>query len=286
MAFISPLFAADSADEKELQAWRDNREKKLRAENGWLTLAGRFTLKTGPNTFGTGKDNDIVFLAELKGTGPERLGTVQVDAETKQVKLQLADGVKMLAGDKEFTGDRVFSTEKPDWVGLGRLRFHIIVRDGKFVLRLADNESAVRKNFPGCKWYPADEPYKVEATFVPYASGKTIKVVNVLDQLSQQPCPGYAEFKLKGVKLRLDAIAEDDGLFFVFTDKTAGDTTYGSARFITVEKKPKDNETFTLDFNKAYNPPCAISDFTTCPTAPKQNILPIGVEAGEKYTKR
>lgn len=91
---------------------------------------------------------------------------------------------------------------------------------------------------------------------------------------------------MKGVKLRLDAIAEDDGLFFVFTDKTAGDTTYVSARFITVEKKPKDNETFTLDFNKAYNPPCAISDFTTCPTAPKQNILPIGVEAGEKYTKR
>jgi uncharacterized protein (DUF1684 family) len=180
----------------------------------------------------------------------------------------------------------VFDTVKPDWVGLGRLQMHAIVRDGKYVLRLADNESAVRKNFPGCKWYPADERLKVEATFVPYQSGKTIAVVNVLDQTSQQPCSGYAEFKLNGATYRLDAIDEDNGLFFVFKDKTAGDTTYGSARFITVEAKPKDNSTFTLDFNKAYNPPCAVSDFTTCPAAPKQNVLPIRVEAGEKYIKR
>jgi uncharacterized protein len=79
---------------------------------------------------------------------------------------------------------------------------------------------------------------------------------------------------------------ESDGLFFVFKDKTSAETTYGSARFITIEKKPKDNASFTLDFNKAYNPPCAVSDYTTCPVAPKQNILPIRVEAGEKYVSR
>ncbi len=278
-----PAVANDPAYERELQQWRDTREKRLRANNGWLTLAGRFPLKPGANTFGTGQDNDVVLPPELKGTGPERLGTIYVDAEAKTVKLQLAAGVTMQSGDKPFTGEREFNTDKPDWVGLGRLRMHIIVRDGRYVLRLADNESAVRKNFKGCLWYAADEKYRVEATFIPYAAEKTIRIVNILGQLSHEPCPGYAEFKLNGETCKLDAIAEGDGLFFVFSDQTAGKTTYGSARFITVEKKPQDHAKFLLDFNKAYNPPCAVSSFTTCPVAPKQNVLKLPIEAGELY---
>jgi uncharacterized protein (DUF1684 family) len=281
-----PAAADDRAYDNELRAWRDSREKRLRADNGWLTLAGRFPLKSGPNTFGTGKDNDVVFPPQLKGVGPDRLGTLLVDGEAKKVTLQLADGVTMLSGDKPFTGERVFATDHPDWVGLGRFRMHIIVRDGRYVLRLADNESAVRKNFKGCVWYPADENYKVEATFVPYAADKTLRIVNVLGVVSNEPCPGFAVFKLNGETYKLDAIAEDQGLFFVFRDETAGETTYGSARFLTIEKKPKDNATFTLDFNKAYNPPCAVSQFTTCPVAPKQNVLKVRAEAGEKYREK
>jgi len=285
--FFFPILSAAEPDyQKELQSWREAREKKLRADNGWLTLAGRYPLKPGQNSFGSGKDNDVVFPPSLKGTGPERLGILHVDESAKQVKLHLADGVSMVAGDKSFTGERIFDTEKADWVGLGRFRMHIIVREGKFVLRLADNESSVRKNFPGCQWYPGNERFRTEATFIPYPPGNTIPIVNVLDQVSHQPCPGYAEFNLNGKTWRLDAIAEGAGLFFVFRDKTAGDTTYGSARFITIDLKPVDNGNFTLDFNKAYNPPCALSEFTTCPTAPEQNVLPIRIEAGEKYIKK
>jgi uncharacterized protein len=271
---------------KELRVWRDLREKNLRADNGWLTLAGRFTLKPGTNTIGTGKDNDVVFPPELKGAGPDRLGVIHVDADAKRVTLRPADRPEFVAGGKAFALERVFVTDKPDWVGLGRLRFHIIVRDGRYVLRLADNESAVRKKFPRCIWYEADGRFKVDAKFVAYPAGKTIRVANVLDQTSEQPCPGYVEFRLNGATQKLDAITEDDGLFFVFRDATAGDTTYPPARFLTIEKRPKDGETFTLDFNKAYNPPCAVSDFTTCPVAPKQNVLKVRVEAGEKYGKR
>jgi hypothetical protein len=85
---------------------------------------------------------------------------------------------------------------------------------------------------------------------------------------------------------RLDAIAENGGLFFVFRDATAGDTTYGASRFLDIERQPQDNESFTFDFNKAYNPPCAFSEFTTCPLPPKQNILKTRIEAGEKYQGR
>jgi uncharacterized protein (DUF1684 family) len=288
LLIISCIFvtAADADYAKELYAWRDLREKKLRADNGWLTLAGRFPLKPGANTIGTGNDNDVVFPPELKGTGPGRLGVIYVDADAKRVTLRPADKVEFVAGGKVFVDERPFATAEPDWVGLGRLRFHIIVRDGQYVLRLADNESAVRKNFAGCVWYAANERFKVDAIFVPYSAGKTIRVVNVLDQISEQPCPGYAEFRLNGATHKLDAIAEGAGLFFVFRDATAGDTTYPPARFLTIEKRPKDGETFTLDFNKAYNPPCSVSAFTTCPIAPKQNVLKLRVEAGEKIVKR
>ena len=56
-----------------------------------------FSIKSGTNTFGTGKDNDVVFPPELKGAGPDRLGTLNVDAEAKKVELQLAEGVTMLS---------------------------------------------------------------------------------------------------------------------------------------------------------------------------------------------
>ncbi|WP_143393380.1 DUF1684 domain-containing protein [Fimbriiglobus ruber] len=282
-----PATAADPEYTRDLQAWRDAQEKSLRADNGWLTLAGRFPLKVGANTFGTGSDNDVVFPPELQGVGPDRLGTLHVDAVSKRVALKLAAGVTMVAGGKEFTGERVLGTDidtdKRDWVGIGRLRMHIIVRGGRYIVRLADNESAVRKNFAGRVWYPANERFKVEATFRASPAGKTVRIVNVLGEPSDQPCPGYVEFKLDGETQTLDAIAEGEGLFIVFRDRTAGETSYKASRFLTVEKMPKPDAKFTLDFNRAYNPPCAFSEFTTCPLPPKQNILKIRVEAGEKY---
>lgn len=271
-----------------VQQWRDKVEQSLRRDNGWLTLAGRFQMKPGASTFGTGKDNDIVFPPELKGTGPEMLGTLVVDAAGKKVTLKLADGVSMTSDGKAFSGERAMgsSTEKRDWVSMDRISMHIIERDGRYILRLADNQSLVRKNFPGRVWYAVNEKFKVNARFVAYPPGKKIPIVNVIDEVSDEPCPGYVEFKLKGVKYKMDVVGDDDdGLFFVMRDGTAGDTTYRPSRFLYVEKKPKPNETFTLDFNRAYNPPCAFSEFTTCPLPPEQNIVRTRIEAGEKYRK-
>lgn len=288
LAFLSFGLALRADNPKyvtEIDKWRETREKNLRADNGWLTLVGRHPLKEGANTFGAGKDNDIVFPAALKGTGPERLGTMLVDAAGKKVTLRLPEGVSMTSGGKPFAGERVMgtATDKRDWVRLGRLSMHIIERDGKYILRLADNEAPTRKNFAGCLWYPPDENFKVDARFVPYAEGKMLAIVNVINEGSRQPCPGYVEFKIKGETCRLDAIKEGDGLFLVFRDATAGDTTYGAARFLDIDKQPPANETFALDFNKAYNPPCAFSSYTTCPLPPQQNILKVRIEAGEKY---
>jgi uncharacterized protein (DUF1684 family) len=287
-SFPMVLAAENPTGADELQKWRAAREEKLRAENGWLTLVGRYPLKDGANTIGTSKDNDVVFPVALKGTGPERLGTLHVDGTAKTVTLKLAEGVSMVGGGKRFTGERVLGTDtnKRDWVGRERLSMHVIERDGKYVLRLADNESPVRKNFAGCLWYPADDAFRVQAKFVPYPDDKTLSIVNVIGEVSRQPCPGYAEFKLKGQTYRLDAIKEGEGLFFVFRDETAGDTTCKPGRFLDIDTQPPANETFTLDFNKSYNPPCAFSTYTTCPLPPKQNVLATRIEAGEKYREK
>ncbi|MEQ1519225.1 MAG: DUF1684 domain-containing protein, partial [Usitatibacteraceae bacterium] len=215
------------------------------------------------------------------------IGTITVDAVKKSVTLQLSEGVSMTSDGAAFSGERAlkFDPAKRDWVSLGRISMHIIERDGRYVLRLADNESLVRKNFPGRVWYDVDPAFKVNAKFVPYPPGKKLYIVNVIDEISEEPCPGYVEFTLKGKKYKMDVVGEDQGLFFVMRDGTSGDTTYRPSRFLYVDKRPKANETFQLDFNKTYNPPCAFSEFTTCPLPPKQNILKTRIDAGEKYRK-
>ena len=277
---LAQAVAVDAAYVKTVKDWRTRAEQSLKRDDGWLTLAGRYVLKPGENRFGTAPTNDIVFP---KGLGPAGMGSVFVEPG-KGVRVKLVEGYTMKGDDGEFT-ERVMSTatDKRDWVRNGRTAFHIIERNGRYVLRLADNENEVRKNFAGRVWYEVDDNYRIPATYHAYDTPKTIPIVNVLDEVSDEVAPGYVEFLINGRPHRLDAVGDDEGLFFILKDKTAGETTYGSGRFLYVDKKPKSGERFTLDLNRVYNPPCAFSEFTTCPLPPKQNILPIRLEAGEKY---
>ena len=276
------VFAADAEHVKSVEAWRARAEKNLRADNGWLTLAGRYVMKPGPNTFGTGEKNDIVFPA---GLGPAKMGVINVEPGTVTVKLE--PGVVMTKDGMEYTERRMStSSEKRDWVAMGRIAMHVIEREGRYILRLADNQSTVRSGFQGRVWYPVNDAYWVDAKFVPYAPGKMVAIVNILDEVSDEPSPGYVEFKVDGQVQKLDVGGDEEGLFIIFRDGTAGKSTYKPGRFLYVEKKPEPNKTFNLDFNRAYNPPCAFSDYTTCPLPPDQNILKVKVEAGEMYPPR
>ena len=273
---------ADPTWEPALAEWRTRAERSLRADNGWLTLAGRYVMKPGANTFGTGKDNDIVFPP---GLGPARIGTI--DVQPGKVTMKLAPGVTMEKDGQPFT-ERVMGTDaaKRDWVKLGRATMHVISREDRYVLRLADNESEVRKGFQARVWYAPDPAYRVNATYVPYPPGRKLTIINVLDEASDEVSPGYVEFTLGGTTHRIDAVGDDSGLFFVIRDATAGETTYRPGRFLYVEKKPEAGKPFVLDLNRVYNPPCAFSEYTTCPLPPEQNILKVRVDAGEKYPPR
>jgi uncharacterized protein (DUF1684 family) len=279
-AAFAQAVAIDPAYVRTVKDWRAKAEQGLKRDNGWLTLAGRYPLKQGENTFGTGKGNDVIFPP---GLGPVGMGSVWI--EPGKVTIKLVEGYKMKTWDGEFMGERPVNTssENRDWISAGRTSFQIIERNGKYILRLADNESEVRKGFGHRVWYDVDDNYRVNAKFIPYDPPRKVPIVNVLDEISDEPSPGYLEFEIFGRKYTLDVVGDDDGLFTIFKDKTAGDTTYGSGRFLYVEEKPKPNTIFKLDLNRAYNPPCAFSEFTTCPLPPKQNILDTKIEAGEKY---
>ena len=269
---------ADPAYGKKVIDWRAKVEKSLRADNGWLTLAGRYVLKPGVNTFGTAPTNDVVFP---KGLGPAGMGSVFV--EQGRVTVKMVEGLRMRKDGIDYSVRDMGTSEKRDWVSVGRAAFHFIERDGKYIMRLADNESEVRKRFGGRVWYEIDDRFRVPAKFVPYEPGRKISIVNVLDEVSDEPVAGYVEFEIDGRVHRLDALDDDNGLFIIFSDATAGDTTYKPGRFLFIEEKPEPNKRFLLDLNRAYNPPCAFSEFTTCPLPPKQNQLKVRVEAGEKY---
>jgi uncharacterized protein len=281
MATIAAHAAVDATYKTEIDAWRAKIEKSLRSDNGWLTLAGRHELSPGANTIGTASDNQI---ALAPGLAPSHLGTINIEGD--KVTLKLAPGVEMFnaRGDPIGFSERTLQTDldRRDWVYLERLSFHVIKRDdGKYILRVSDLESDVRKNFAGRIWYGVNPAMRIEAKYVPY-SGKKIDIVNVLGEVSQEPVAGYLEFRLNGKIHRLDALADPgEPLFVIFGDRTGETATYPSGRFLEVAL-PKNGKT-VIDFNKAYNPPCAFSAYTTCPLPPPQNVLKTSVAAGEKF---
>lgn len=250
-----------------IEAWRAEREKKLRAEEGWLAVAGLHWLRKGEQRVGTAAGSDIVLPA---GSAPALVGTLVLLGGT--VTFRPTDG----------GAPRVLKPDSDDVVQVGRLRLTVIERSGRHGLRVRDPESARRRAFEGLDWYPVDESYRVQARFVPASSKRSIGIPNVLGDVIQMPSPGHVEFTLRGRALRLEPVLEDDApeLFFIFRDSTAGKTTYGAGRFLYADP-PKDG-VVTLDFNKAYSPPCAFTDFATCPLPPRQNRLPVAIEAGEK----
>jgi uncharacterized protein (DUF1684 family) len=268
----SPTWAED------LAAWRAKADKSLRRDNGWLTLVGRHVLRYGSTTIGSAPGNDIVLDAAL---APPRLGTVQVGE--RHVRLDLAPGVTMSRDGAPFASTPL--TTDPGgaaWVSGGRLALQVIRRDdGQAVLRVADNGSPLRANFAGRVWFEPDASLALPATFTPYPKGTKITIANVLNEISQEDAAGSLAFTVNGVRQTLDAVDDGGNLFIIFRDATAADATYPPGRFLYIEK-PKDGR-WTIDFNRAYNPPCAFSAYTSCPLPPKQNVLAPRIEAGEKF---
>ncbi|MEO7064228.1 MAG: DUF1684 domain-containing protein [Dokdonella sp.] len=263
---------------KQIDAWRTQRVERLTAPTGWLSLIGLHWLKEGKNTIGTAKDNDVV-LAK----GPTHLGAVTLKDGKATIELDAKAGAT-IDGKPERTATLLDdSHDKPSTVAFGTASFYLIDRNGKKGLRVKDSNADARKHFTHIDNFPTDPSWRIEAKWVAFDPPHTLETPNVLGQTDKFPVPGKAVFTRDGKTYELQPVIEvpgDKELFLIFADRTSGKETYGAARFLYAEM-PKDGK-IVLDFNKAYNPPCAFTPYATCPLAPAENRLDLAVKAGEK----
>ncbi|MCZ6917961.1 MAG: DUF1684 domain-containing protein [Gemmatimonadetes bacterium] len=263
----------------EVEAWREGRWADLERPDGWLSLVGLLWLKDGHNTFGADSSNDVVFppnAASHIGGFDVREGRVTMDVAPGVPVRSDGAVVQSLIMRSEAVTDSVVAQ-------LGSLRWHVIQRQGRFAIRLKDSQSPTLLEFDGIEMFEVNPEWWSVADFERYDPPKMIKVPNILGTVSDQPSPGAVVFRVNGKTFRLDVTTErgNPNYFIAFADSTNGFDTYGGGRFLWVDAEDEHGRT-VLDFNRSYNPPCGFTDFATCPLPPRQNRLPLHIDAGEK----
>lgn len=264
----------------EIANWHQQQMESLKSENGWLNLVGLYWLEEGENTFGSGNEVDF----KIEGSKfPEVIGVFILESGKVYFEPKVA-GIQINSIELD-SKTLVFDPENSITENLqfGSLKWVIIKRSDAYGVRLRDLEASEVTNFTGVDQFPVDLKWRIVADFVPYTPTKEIPITNVIGQTTPNPSPGYLEFQVNGESFKIDAIAseDDEELFLIFADETSGGETYGGGRYMYVSRPDKSGKVI-LDFNKAYNPPCVYTPHATCPLPPRQNMLPVAIEAGHK----
>jgi uncharacterized protein len=275
-----PVAAAAEAERASIAAWRIERVDRLTGDSGWLTLAGLFWLKEGDNSFGRAPSNALVLD---NPSLPEHAGSFIVSGHRVRFVARAGSGVTHAGAPVTGLDLTADSAGDPTVLASGALRFFVIERAGNLGVRVRDLNNPHRLEFRGLSYFPVSTAWVMEARFEPYRPAHHIRIVNILGMEEDMESPGAVVFAKDGREWRLDTVLEqpdDKELFIMFADATSNHETYGAGRFLYVPLPAGDR--VRLDFNKAYNPPCALNDFATCPLPPSQNRLKLRVEAGEK----
>ena len=271
-------------EQARITDWRAQRLASLTSETGWLTPIALYWLKEGENSFGRASDRafslDDAALGADTGAFVLTHGRVRYVARASKALTYLGKPVMSL----ELVSD---AGEKPTELIAGSLHFMLIERSGRLGIRVRDSVSPNRVQFKGLQYFPFRADWHVQAHFEPYVPERRIPIVNILGMTEEMTSPGAIVFARDGRTWRLDAILEAPGdreLFVMFSDATSGKQTYGAGRFLYVGLPKADG--IDVDFNEAFNPPCAFTDFATCPLPPQQNRLALAIDAGElKYER-
>ena len=269
------LFAQNSDYLKELNDWHKQREENLKKENGWLNLAGLFWLNEGRNTIGSDTKNDHLFPGDKC---PDFLG--EIFLQNGEVEFSVLNGHEVFIEGVKIQKAKIFPSEKPIILQYGSLKWFIIKRGEKFAIRLRDLKSPFLEEFTHIEHFKIDPKWNFTAKFVK-TENKKISILDITGQTSQQDSPGKLVFRIGKKEYSLDVLAEGDQFFVIFGDKTNKISTYGGGRYIYTNL-PDAGGNVKIDFNKAYNPPCAFTPYATCPLPPKQNLLSVKIAAGEK----
>ena len=268
-------YAADT------KAWRVKRLDAIAGPDGWSTLAGLFWLDSTNFSIGSAQSNSIVLPADHT---PRRFGTLaRVDSG---FTFRAANGVQVMVDGTRIDSVRVASDKSTAQTVLrsGSVTYRVIERVGRFALRVKDSSYVLRRDFKGLEYFPLDTSFRVLAHLVPHATPRTLRILNVIGQTDEYRSPGLLEFTLAGKPYHLTASFEGTDTtkyFVIFRDDTSRETTYPAGRFMYATPVDSAGNTI-LDFNRAFNPPCAFTAFATCPLPPAENVVKVAIAAGEK----
>jgi len=267
---------------ESVRAWRQKYAQGLLSPESWLAISGLFWLGQGENQIGTQASCQV---ALPHGSAPALAGTFHV--HDTEIILEAAPGVQMTYQDQPVTRTPIMINDygSSDWIVLNDLKLSVIQRGVRRGVRIYDKNNPSLVQFVSLRWYPIQPECCIQARFTTFEQPQKLPIVNVLGDPLDIDSPGYAEFTWQGETCRLMAIPVEDSdrLWFIFHDLTSKDATYKGGRYLTADG-PKDGF-ITLDFNQAHNPPCAYTDFATCPLPPAINRLNVAIKAGEtRYT--
>lgn len=270
-------------DTNDLAAWRRDYEDRLRADWGWLTVTGLHWLEDGAHTIGSSAEADIRLEPGLQGSTsfvPDL--AAKIIREGHKVSLEiLSEGAVLLEGRPAESHRLKFSGSQGQRFTVGHQSFLVVQRGDRVGVRTWNNDAEQRRTYTGSDWFEPDDGWIREAHFRPFAEPRIIEYLNVLGDQKSVLVSGEWVFELEGRELTLISLAdEDQAPFFVFRDGTSGTETYGASRFLQAPA-PQQGRT-VLDFNRAYNPPCAFTPHATCPLPPRQNVLDVRITAGER----
>ncbi len=266
-----------SPHQQSVEKWRQSYEAKLKADDGWLTVSALLWLHEGENTFGSASSNAIVLPYNYV---PAQAG--HIDLHAGKTVIRVNPGVPITLRGKQVESMELRPDSKEDRLTIGDLTFFVHASGSRYGIRVKDKNNPLRKEFKGLHWYPVDSAYRFTARYVAYPSPREIQIENLVGDRGTTLIARYVAFSLGGKDYRLDAEKADDegNLFIVFRDLTSKADTYPAARFLDANP-PKDGHV-EIDFNKAYNPPCAYNPYATCPLPSARNRLPVAIPAGEK----
>jgi len=261
----------------EIDQWHQKRVDRLKDENGWLTLVGLHWLKEGENTFGSDKNNNIVFPENA----PNKIGKIKL--KDSIITLTVESGVNVLSEGKPVKKIKLKEdlTGNPTILDVGSLRWYIIKRGERYGIRLRDTKNPLRNEFEGIERFPVNDDWKLTATVDIYDPPKVISLPTQIGTIEEESSPGAVVFEKDGSTYRIDAVDRGKRLWLIFADETSGEETYGAGRYLYIDE-PDSTGTTIVDFNLAYNPPCVFTKYATCAFPPQQNFLKLRITAGEK----
>lgn len=263
----------------EVETFRKETEDSLK--KNWLVVVGLFWLREGDNTLGSSGASFI----KLPASTPDVLGKITLQAGKTEIDFTVSEGVK-LNGKPAVINKKyeLITDQSPEKtiIEIDSVSMFLIQRPNGIGLRVKDAKSKTLERFKGLKWWATQQKFLIEGQWKPLTPPKILRVPDVLGNVYDETINGSVEFKYDKKTYELFPTRKGDDLFFVFKDASTGKSTYGTGRFL--EAKVESDGKVMLDFNKAYNPPCAHIRYATCPMAPVDNILPLSIEVGEKTT--